>query len=305
MKKISLSEIEVNDLLDLYQSEIDRAQRRINNLKSIVKKISEGKSIELADEKPAKVESNKEKKSKAKRPIVKTEKEITIEPKKRGRKPKVKVNIIKAEPKKRGRKPKVKLAEVKAAKEIKVVSKKQVTKNPVKKEKKTVTVKAESKKSGRKPKALAVKVVAEKKEIQVAKKSEKPKRKPLKKKTLKVKAEPKKRGRKPKSLRKPIKGGKGKNKVKWNDFINETLKTKDSLMLASSITQAALEKFEIPASDRDRVRMAISTTLTKMANKDKVLNTYSQPGIRGAFFGLAKWFNDKGELSNDYKKKLM
>ena len=45
-----------------------------------------------------------------------------------------------------------------------------------------------------------------------------------KKQTTKVKAAPKKRGRKPKSLRKPIKGGKGKEKVKWNDFILEKIK---------------------------------------------------------------------------------
>lgn len=300
MKKISLSEIEVNDLLDLYQSEIDRAQRRINSLKSIVKKISEGQPVESAEEKPAKSEVKRGRKPKIKAVEVKAEKKITSEPKKRGRKPKAIVEVVKAEPKKRGRKPKVKTVEAE-------VIKKQVTKEPKTKEKKTKKIiKAEPKKRGRKPKAIAaeVSVVDEKKEIKVTEKVKKPK-KVQKKKVAKVKAEPKKRGRKPKSLRKPIKGGKGKDKVKWNDFINETLQSKDSLMLASSITQAALEKFDIPASDRDRVRMAISTTLTKMANKDKVLHTYSQPGIRGAFFGLTSWFNENAELSNDYKKKLM
>jgi len=239
MKKISLSEVEVNDLLDLYQSEIDRAQRRINNLKSIIIKLSEGQPVELLEEIPTKEKS------------------------KRGRKPKVKVA---AEAK-----------AVKKTKEIIEVKESEVAKEPEKR--------------GRKKKA--VQVIAE------------PKKRGRKKKVVVVKTAPKKKGRKPKSLRKPIKGGKGENKVKWNDFIVETITSKDSLMLASSITQAALEKFEIPNSDRDRVRMAISTTLTKMANKDKVLQTYSQKGIRGAFFGLAAWFNEKAELNNDYKKKLM
>ncbi|RPH33268.1 MAG: hypothetical protein EHM93_05530 [Bacteroidales bacterium] len=301
MKKISLSEVEVNDLLDLYQSEIDRAQRRINSLKSIVKKISEGNPIDITEEKPAKVETKRGRKTKAKKAIAKVEKEITIEPKKRGRKPIVKAGEIEVEPKKRGRKPKVKAVEVKNAKEV--------AKKPIKKAKKekVATIKAEPKKRGRKPKVVIPNalITEEKKEIKVIERVKKPKSKTVKKKVIKVKAEPKKKGRKPKSLRKPIKGGKGKDKVKWNDFINETLTVKDSLMLASSITQAALEKFDIPANDRDRVRMAISTTLTKMANKDKVLHTYTQTGIRGAFFGLAKWFDDKGELNNDYKKKLM
>jgi len=298
MKKISLSEVEVSDLLDLYQSEIDRAQRRINNLKNIVKKISEGQPVEPTEEKVIKVETKRGRKPKIKSDEVTVEKQITVEPKKRGRKPKEKVEVINAEPKKRGRKPKVKLAEVKGIKEIKVVSKKIAPKKL--KEKEIVNV--EPKKRGRKPKAIATdaKVAAEKKEIKVIKRAIKPKIK-----GVKVKAEPKKRGRKPKSLRKPIKSGKGKDKVKWNDFIIETITSKDSLMLASSITQAALEKFEIAASDRDRVRMAISTTLTKMANKDKVLQTYTQQGIRGAFFGLTAWFDEKAELNSDYTKKLM
>jgi len=239
MKKISLSEAEVNDLLDLYQSEIDRAQRRINNLKTIIKKLSEGHTVETTPAEPIKVKA------------------------------------------KRGRKPKAKPAETKATKEA----------VETKKIKEAVKVE-EPKKIGRK------KPVVEEKKVEA-------KKKVRKKKAVKVKAAPKKRGRKPKSLRKPIKGGKGVNKVKWNDFIAETLTSKNSLMLASSITQAALEKFKIPANDRDRVRMAISTTLTKMVNKDKVLQTYSQKGIRGAFFGLPSWFNEKAELTNDYKKRLM
>ncbi len=339
MKKISLSDVEVNDLLDLYQSEIDRAQRRINNLKTIVKKISEGKSTEPSEEKTVKVESKRGRKSKVKVAETKVEKIITTEPKKRGRKPKAKVEVVKAEPKKRGPKPKVKIAKPKVKVEVKAEIKKEqkvkvakvkaepkkrgpkpkvkiaepkakaVVKAKVeaKKVDKKIVTKAEPKKRGRKPKVVAANAVVaeEKKEVKVAEKAKKLKPKAAKKKVAKVKVEPKKRGRKPKSLRKPIKGGKGKDKVKWNVFINETITSKNSLMLASSLTHAALEKFEIPASDRDRVRMAISTTLTKMANKDKVLHTYTQAGIRGAFFGLAKWFNDKGELNNDYKKKLM
>ncbi len=125
-----------------------------------------------------------------------------------------------------------------------------------------------------------------------------------KKKIEKAKVQPKKRGRKPKSLRKPIKVGKGKDKVKWNDFIFESLSTNNTLLPASAITQAAINKFEIHESDRDRVRMAISTTLTKMANKDKVLKTYNQQGVRGAFFGLSNWFN-ANELKEEYKNKLV
>lgn len=280
MKKISLSESEVKDLLDLYQSEIDRAQRRINNLKSIIEKLSEGSPVESEIEKPSKnAKKGRKPKIQSKRKDIIEKQKITREPKKRGRKKKV--VDIKVEPKKRGRKPKPKINEISAIAELPEIKKKAIDGEP--------------KKRGRKPKAIAaeIKVVNDKKEVKTAKKAKK------------VKAAPKKRGRKPKSLRKPIKGGKGKDKVKWNDFILETITEKNSLMLASSLTQAAIEKFNIAQSDRDRVRMAISTTLTKMVNSDKVLQTYAQKGIRVAFFGLAAWFNEKAELQNDYKKKLI
>ncbi|MHC1703873.1 MAG: hypothetical protein AB9846_08195 [Tenuifilaceae bacterium] len=252
MKRISLTENEVKDLLDLYQSEIDRAQRRINNLKNIIIKLSE----EQIAEEPITV-----------KPLVKG---------KRGRKPKVKVLEAPL------RKDTLEVKEKKAAKVKKITSKKE-------------EIKAEEiqepKKRGRKKKVIEVKVA--------------PKKRGRKKKVATVKPTPKKRGRKPKSLRKPIKGGKGKDKVKWNDFIIETITSKNSLLLASSLTQAALEKFQIPNSDRDRVRMAISTTLTKMVKDDKVLITYTQTGIRGSFYGLTQWFNDKAQLKPEYKSKLM
>ncbi|HRX30859.1 MAG: hypothetical protein H6537_02400 [Bacteroidales bacterium] len=212
MKQIKLTQKEVDDLIDLYQTEIDRAQRRIESLQSILKKVempqNEVASQEMGN-KPA--------------------------PKKRGRKPKVRIETdaveVKKEPKKRGRKPKVKTE-------------------------------------------LAV---------------------------------PKKRGRKPKSssLRKPIKKGKGEDKVKWIDLINEVLGSKKSFMLANSITLAAMEKLGIDESDKDRVRMAISTNLTRLTKYDKSVVKYHQPGQKGSFYGLPGWFNEDGSVKSEFEGKLM
>jgi hypothetical protein len=294
MKKITLSDVEINELLDLYQSEIDRSQRRINNLKRTIEKLSEGQSVKQKEEKITKIKGKRGRKPKVKVEEVKApvEKVVKKEPKKRGRKPKF--VEIKPEPKKRGRKPKVKTLDER------VISDKIVTKEPKQKEIKTKNV---LKKRGRKP--IAKPIIAKPTKKIVEKKIPKEKKKAgRKKKVTLTKTSPKKIV-KSKVLRKPIKSGKGKDKVKWNDFITETITSKNSLMLASSLTRAALEKFSIPASDRDRVRMAISTALTKLTNKDKVLQTYLQPGIKGAFFGLASWFNEKKELNSDYKKRLM
>lgn len=107
MKRISLTQNEINELADLYQTEIDRAQRRIANFKTILKKLSEGKSPDAQDEdvKPA-----KEPKRRGRKPKAQREQAVALadEPKKRGRKPKAEKAAevdAKAEPKRRGRKP--------------------------------------------------------------------------------------------------------------------------------------------------------------------------------------------------------
>lgn len=231
MKKLTLTQPEVEELIDLYEVEIDRAQRRISVLKGQLKKLKK----ETTPDAPSNA----------------------VTPKKRGPKPKVKPETVK-EAKKRGRKP-----------------------NAVKEGA------AEPKTKGRKP------VVKEEKMAEAKKRGRKPKVK-----------EPKKRGPKPrKSLRKPIKSAKGENKVKWNSFIIDTITSNDALLSANTLTQAAMAKLEIPQSEKNRVRMAISTALTKMVKKDKTLLPYNQNGSRAAFYGLPSWFENES-LRAEYQTKL-
>ncbi len=138
MKKITLSKEEIEDLKDLYQSEIDRAQRRIDSLKSILRKIEKG---DLGDEKEVAAP-----KKRGRKPKVKEAAEPTA-PKKRGRPKKNTAEADKSaqtkEPKKRGRKPKV-------ASETKAERPKKGRKKIAKKKVKT----SPPKKRGRKPKSL-------------------------------------------------------------------------------------------------------------------------------------------------------
>lgn len=138
MKKITLSKEEIEDLKDLYQSEIDRAQRRIDSLKSILKKIEKsdlGNENDLAAPK-----------KRGRKPKVKEASEPTAT-KKRGRPKKIATevdkSVISKEPKKRGRKPKVN-PETKAEEQKK--EHKKITKKKIKT--------SAPKKRGRKPKTL-------------------------------------------------------------------------------------------------------------------------------------------------------
>lgn len=96
-----------------------------------------------------------------------------------------------------------------------------------------------------------------------------------------------------------------KKKVKWADFILNTIRDKSTVMLANEIIQAAYDEFEVPDDERQKVRMSLSSILTRMLNQEKVLKTYAVDGIRGRFYGLTEWFNDKEELNADVKAKLV
>ena len=76
-------------------------------------------------------------------------------------------------------------------------------------------------------------------------------------------------------------------------------------MLSNSLTLAAMERLGIADADKDRVRMAISTNLTRLTKYDKTINKFSQEGTSGSFYGLAEWFDDKGKLKAEFKNKLM
>lgn len=96
-----------------------------------------------------------------------------------------------------------------------------------------------------------------------------------------------------------------KKKVKWADFITNTIRSKETVMLANEIIQAAYDEFDVPDDEKQKVRMSLSSILTRMLNQEKILKTYAVDGIRGRFYGLTEWFDDKEELASDVKAKLV
>ncbi len=259
MKKISLTQSEIDNLKELYQSEIGRAQRRIESLKSILKKIEkENLSIE-PEEKIVKKRGRKPKVT-----VAQTLQETPSSPKKRGRKPKNTTVAAEAakEPKKRGRKPKNADASAEVVQEIK--------------------------KRGRKPKAKPA--------------EENVKKTKTTRKNIKPIHPPKKR-KKSKSLRKSLKQAVDGEKIKWIDLILSIFKKSNSLLNSNALTIAAIEKLNLPEVEKDRVRMAVATNLTKLTKYDKKIVKYIPEGSKTAVYGLAEWFNENGSLRPEYQER--
>lgn len=128
---------------------------------------------------------------------------------------------------------------------------------------------------------------------------------------------PKKRGRKPKPVgenavkavpgRKTRKGATKKEKskrIKWTSFILDTLREKDSLLLANSITHIAMEKYKIAPEGKEKIRLAVANCLARLANVEKKVITYNVKEIRGRFYALPEWFDENGVLKEEYTGKL-
>ena len=80
--------------------------------------------------------------------------------------------------------------------------------------------------------------------------------------------------------RKPITKGSGDDKVKWNDFVFNTIVEKNAPTLSSEIQKLAITKFEIQESDVPRVKQVISGALSKLVTLEKKLRTQKVPGSR-------------------------
>lgn len=120
-----------------------------------------------------------------------------------------------------------------------------------------------------------------------------------------VKTKPKsKQPKKGKFLKKPIKSGTGDSKVKWNDFIINTLLQEEKPFLLSNFTQKAISELNIPTEDSERAKMAIAGTLTKITKTGNEIKTYKKQGQKGSFYVLSTWLDESGKLKPVYVNKI-
>ncbi|MDD3568040.1 MAG: hypothetical protein PHT92_06525 [Bacteroidales bacterium] len=102
-------------------------------------------------------------------------------------------------------------------------------------------------------------------------------------------------------IRKPIVDkGRGKDKVKWNDFVLRAISDKKSPSLSSEIYDLALKEFKVSQDDAPKVKRVISGALSKLVTMEKKLQTQKLPNSREKWYGLPEWFDEKGELKPEF-----
>lgn len=112
------------------------------------------------------------------------------------------------------------------------------------------------------------------------------KEKPVRQAKAKKKEEPKKTTHAPKN--------------QWADFIVDTLNKTKKVLNRNEILDLAMRHFLISPKHRISTRGKLSPVLSHMANKTEQLKTVKKPDERGKYYGLAEWFDEKGNLPSEY-----
>lgn len=77
---------------------------------------------------------------------------------------------------------------------------------------------------------------------------------------------------------------------KWNMFILDMLKKKNSVVTYPELEEAAMKKFKMSSAKKNVLRTSLAIALTNLRKKYKVLRDFRVKGSRNKFFGLSNWF---------------
>jgi hypothetical protein len=91
---------------------------------------------------------------------------------------------------------------------------------------------------------------------------------------------------------------------KWNMFILDLLKKKNSVVTYPELEEAAMRKFKIAPNKKNVLRTSLAIALTNLRKKYKVLRDFRMKGSRNKFFGLSVWFMGE-EILPAYAPKVI
>ncbi len=98
------------------------------------------------------------------------------------------------------------------------------------------------------------------------------------------------------SKRKTRKPGVKKGKVKWNDFVYNTVKKIGKPVKSADIANEVVKELKTPESDVSRVGQTVSVALSKLVTAEKRLVAKKVEGVRQKEYGLPEWYDSEGNL---------
>ncbi len=112
---------------------------------------------------------------------------------------------------------------------------------------------------------------------------------------------PKRGSGKKRATRKKKPGPKGT----WTNYIMKRLRQVQRPITYDDLIHDAMLNFNKSREELEKVRQAIMNSAFRLRKKQGKVLTYRKPGSKEKYIGLRKWFDDAGNLLEEYKKKIL
>lgn len=121
----------------------------------------------------------------------------------------------------------------------------------------------------------------------------------IKNKAKKERAKKNKKAKKDKKSGTPQMGG-----AKWTRFIMNKITGSGKPFTAKAMHEEAIVEMNIAPEFYRKSTMSIAACMSNMARKTGKLKTYAAEGLKNQFYGLPEWFEENGDLKQEYIAKL-
>ena len=90
----------------------------------------------------------------------------------------------------------------------------------------------------------------------------------------------------------------------WGNFVLKRLRQVERPLTYRDLVDDAMAFMKLPEEKRKATRLAILNTSFRLRNLQNKINTHSVKGKKEVYVGLSKWFEENGNLSKDYVKRI-
>lgn len=97
---------------------------------------------------------------------------------------------------------------------------------------------------------------------------------------------------------------KNKKRSTWAEYVLEMLRLEDKPLLVKTMTERAMEHFNIDKKLFGKTRVAVARSMSQLDKKDNKVNRHIVNGTVAGYYGLTDWFNETGDLKKEYVDKI-
>lgn len=95
-----------------------------------------------------------------------------------------------------------------------------------------------------------------------------------------------------------------KKRSTWTEYVLEMLRLEDRPLLVKTITERAMQHFNIDKNLFEKTRVAVARSMSQLDKKDNKVNRHIVNGTVAGYYGLTDWFNETGELKKEFVEKI-